>query len=182
MVLSRIACVLVIISAVGGSSVFAGKVYTWKDKDGNVHITDTPAPKDAAGAEVITHRPRPKDEQPPSPSSSMNDLASPHQGGTAGETPILRVVHSVLGESEQLDALVRGLTIRRVVLSAFFTVLGIAYVIIGVKRSRRTMVLCGIALMLYHFHFSEAPYLSSIGAALGLLPLGTGVLFRSGSR
>ena len=40
----------------------ADKVYTWTDKDGNVHITDQPPPEGANVREVTTYKPQSEEE------------------------------------------------------------------------------------------------------------------------
>jgi hypothetical protein len=40
----------------------ADKVYTWTDKDGNVHITDQPPPKSAKISNVTTYKPQSQKE------------------------------------------------------------------------------------------------------------------------
>jgi hypothetical protein len=42
--------------------VSADKVYTWTDKDGNVHITDQPPPEGANVRDVIKYKPQPEEE------------------------------------------------------------------------------------------------------------------------
>lgn len=42
------------------TKVFADQVYTWTDKDGNMHITAEPPPKNARVKDVITYEPRPE--------------------------------------------------------------------------------------------------------------------------
>ena len=41
------------------SEVFADQVYTWTDKDGNMHITAEPPPQNARVKDVIKYEPRP---------------------------------------------------------------------------------------------------------------------------
>lgn len=41
------------------SEVFADQVYTWTDKDGNMHITAEPPPQNARVKDVIKYQPRP---------------------------------------------------------------------------------------------------------------------------
>jgi len=41
------------------SEVFADQVYTWTDKDGNMHITAEPPPKNARVKEVLNYEPQP---------------------------------------------------------------------------------------------------------------------------
>lgn len=40
----------------------ADKVYTWTDKDGNLHITDQPPPESAKVRSVTTYKPQPEKE------------------------------------------------------------------------------------------------------------------------
>jgi len=42
------------------SGVFADQVYTWTDKDGNMHITAEPPPKNAKVKEVLNYEPQPE--------------------------------------------------------------------------------------------------------------------------
>jgi hypothetical protein len=46
------------------SELFADKVYTWTDKDGNMHITAEPPPQDARVKDVIQYEPRPEQNTP----------------------------------------------------------------------------------------------------------------------
>ena len=41
------------------SEVFADQVYTWTDKDGNMHITAKPPPKNARVEDVLKYEPQP---------------------------------------------------------------------------------------------------------------------------
>jgi hypothetical protein len=42
------------------SEVFADQVYTWTDKDGNMHITAEPPPKNARVKDVLKYEPQPE--------------------------------------------------------------------------------------------------------------------------
>jgi len=53
--------ILVFLFATTGS-LNADKVYTWTDKDGNLHITDQPPPEGANVRNVIKYKPRPEKE------------------------------------------------------------------------------------------------------------------------
>lgn len=46
------------------AEVFADQVYTWTDKDGNMHITAEPPPENASVQDVITYEPRPDETIP----------------------------------------------------------------------------------------------------------------------
>jgi hypothetical protein len=46
------------------SEGFADQVYTWTDKDGNMHITAEPPPKNARVNEVLRYEPRPEQNTP----------------------------------------------------------------------------------------------------------------------
>lgn len=50
--------VLVLI-VLANSELCADKVYTWTDKDGNMHITAEPPPENARVKDVLTYEPRP---------------------------------------------------------------------------------------------------------------------------
>ena len=43
------------------AEVFADQVYTWTDKDGNMHITAEPPPQNARVKDVIKYEPRPEE-------------------------------------------------------------------------------------------------------------------------
>jgi hypothetical protein len=44
--------------------LFADKVYTWTDKDGNMHITAEPPPQNARVKDVLQYEPRPDQNTP----------------------------------------------------------------------------------------------------------------------
>ena len=46
------------------SEVFADQVYTWTDKDGNMHITAEPPPKNARIKDVLKYEPQPDNAVP----------------------------------------------------------------------------------------------------------------------
>ncbi|MEE9495269.1 MAG: DUF4124 domain-containing protein [Desulfobacterales bacterium] len=46
------------------SEVFADQVYTWTDKDGNMHITAEPPPKNARVKDVLKYAPQPEKTVP----------------------------------------------------------------------------------------------------------------------
>jgi hypothetical protein len=46
------------------AEVFADEVYTWTDKDGNMHITAEPPPKNARVKDVLTYEPQPVNAVP----------------------------------------------------------------------------------------------------------------------
>ena len=56
--MTNAACVAILGSIfifVSTSFVSAGEIYTWTDKDGNLHITEHPPPKGAKLKEVTTY-------------------------------------------------------------------------------------------------------------------------------
>ena len=59
--------------------VFADEVYTWTDKDGNMHITAEPPPKNARVQDVITYEPRP-DETIPDAEQRRDSESEPAPG------------------------------------------------------------------------------------------------------
>jgi len=60
------------------SEVLADRVYTWTDKDGNMHITAEPPPQNARIKDIIKYEPRP-DETVPDP--------EPHRDSEAATAP-----------------------------------------------------------------------------------------------
>jgi hypothetical protein len=46
------------------SEVFADQVYTWTDKDGNMHITAEPPPKNARVKDILKYEPQPDNAVP----------------------------------------------------------------------------------------------------------------------
>jgi hypothetical protein len=46
------------------TEVFADQVYTWTDKDGNMHITAEPPPQNARVKDVLQYEPRPDQNTP----------------------------------------------------------------------------------------------------------------------
>ncbi|MGD2039159.1 MAG: DUF4124 domain-containing protein [Desulfobacterales bacterium] len=62
------------------SEIFADQVYTWTDKDGNMHITAEPPPQNARVKDVITYEPRPEATAPDSEEPRDSET-----GAVAGE-------------------------------------------------------------------------------------------------
>lgn len=61
------------------SEIFADQVYTWTDKEGNMHITAEPPPKNARVQDVITYEPRP-DETIPDAEQRRDSESEPAPG------------------------------------------------------------------------------------------------------
>jgi hypothetical protein len=63
------------------SEVFADQVYTWTDKDGNMHITAEPPPKNARIEDVLKYKPQPdkavSDTEQPRDSEAAAALGEP---------------------------------------------------------------------------------------------------------
>jgi hypothetical protein len=56
------------------SGLFAGSIYTWTDKNGAVHITETPPPPGAAVQDALSNPPEsPAPVQPSPPPQSIGD-------------------------------------------------------------------------------------------------------------
>jgi len=55
-------CFVLIVLA--NSEIFADQVYTWTDKDGNMHITAEPPPQNARVKDVLMYEPRPEKNVP----------------------------------------------------------------------------------------------------------------------
>ena len=53
------------------AEVFADQVYTWTDKDGNIHITAEPPPKNARVKDVLKYEPQP--DEPVTDSEQRRD-------------------------------------------------------------------------------------------------------------
>jgi hypothetical protein len=62
------------------SEGFADQVYTWTDKDGNMHITAEPPPQNARVKDVITYEPRPEATVP-----EAEEHRNSETGAEAGE-------------------------------------------------------------------------------------------------
>ncbi len=61
---SFLATISLLLLFFANSEVFADQVYTWTDKDGNMHITAEPPPKNARVKEVLKYEPQPETNVP----------------------------------------------------------------------------------------------------------------------
>ncbi len=185
----RIFVLIMLCSALAATGASADKLYTWKDKDGNVHITDSPPPEGAVETKALDHEPRKKQQEGPTgllpPGTSLDlDSLIPDKTNLPGpdEGPVLSIIKTIFGENEELLSMFQGITIQWIAAMLFFGALGAAYIVMGVKLGHVVMVGCGIALILFIHFMRDMVTIAAVGAGLGIIPILARVFFGMGKR
>jgi len=69
-----------------------------------------------------------------------------------------------------VDSIVHGSTKGGIISMVFFGIIGIGYFTYGKKSQQLSMLICGIALMVYSYFVKGTAYIILIGAGLSALP------------
>jgi hypothetical protein len=185
----RILVFILVCIVLAASGASAEKLYTWKDRDGNVHITDYPPPEGAVKTRTLDHEPRkgPPKKVPdiaiPGSSVDLKTLMPDKNAPVHHEdAPLLSIIRLVFGENEEILSMFRGITIQWLAALLFFGALGAVYIVLGVKWSHMIMVACGIALVIYIHFLRDMVTIAAVGACLGIIPLLSGIFLGRGRR
>jgi hypothetical protein len=74
------------------------------------------------------------------------------------------------GDAGILNSIVHGSTNGGIISMVAFSIIGIGYFTYGKKSQQLSMVICGIALMVYSYFVTGTAYIILVGAGLSALP------------
>ena len=81
-----------------------------------------------------------------------------------------QTVKELSGDFGILDGIVHGSTKGGIISMAIFSIIGIGYFTYGKKSQQLSLVICGIALMVYSYFVKGTGYIILVGAGLSALP------------
>jgi hypothetical protein len=166
-------------------SAYAEKVYTWTDKDGVVHITNTPPQAHEENVEITEYKNKPKpsknfkDNNPPGNIPDIDAVLKKYLFTEGNQSKVekrnfLDDVLKRIGISnpvKRTEYLILGRSLQGLIIGLFFIIVGLAYLKFGIKTVKYRITFCGILLIVYPFFITDTGHIIVFGLVLASIPL-----------